>query len=103
MLFIKVHEIENSTIVAMCDEALINKILENNDIFIDINTYSSFYKGELVKEDKALEIIYKLNINSANIIGKESINVALKANLIKKENIRFVNEIPYAQSFLIKS
>jgi hypothetical protein len=103
MLFIKVHELENNTIVAMCDEVLINKVIEDDDVFIDINTYSAFYKDELVEESKALEIIYKLNINSANVIGKESINVALKANLIKKENIRFVNKIPYAQSFLIKS
>jgi len=102
MLFIKIHNLENNTVVAMCDEALIDKVLEDNNIFFDIKTYASFYKGDLVEKKKALSMLDGLKVNSANIVGKESIDVAIEAKLIEKENINFVNEIPYAQSFLIK-
>jgi hypothetical protein len=106
MFYIKTHYIkntENSIILAMCDESLIESILEEDDIYIDIKTYADFYKGELVNnKNKVLEILEGMKIGSANVVGKESIDTAINLKIIEKSNIKYVNNIPYAHAYYVK-
>ncbi|MGC8572288.1 MAG: DUF424 family protein [Candidatus Micrarchaeia archaeon] len=102
MIYIKIHYTESSTIVAMCDESLINSILEEGDIYIDIKMYADFYKGDLVDSKKVSSMLENIKIGSANIIGKESIDTAINLKLIEEDNIKYVNKIPYAHSYYIK-
>jgi hypothetical protein len=102
LIYIKTHEAENGSVVAMCDESLIERVLEEGDVFMDIKTYNSFYKGELVNKERACEIIkQKDKVHSANIVGKEAIDIGLETGIIKKGNVMRVSKVPYAQAFRV--
>lgn len=102
MIYLKVHDAENGDILAMCDSKLIEKILSEGEIEINIKDYSDFYKGELLSMAAAKAAIKKNEIGSANIVGEESIKVALSHGLIDEESIKRVMKVPYAYAFRIK-
>lgn len=81
-------------VVALCDEDLIGKTLQEGEFEIKVS--ERFYKGEIVSEGDALKVL-KGAIN-VNIIGKKSINVALKAGIITKANILMIRGVPYANA-----
>lgn len=102
MIYIKTHESENGSVVAMCDDTLIDKILEEGDVYLDIKSYSSFYKGELVDAKRAKDIIEERDVvYSANLVGKESIKVGLDTGIIEKDNVLKVKKVPYAQAYKV--
>ena len=57
MIYFKKHRTENGDIIAMCDSELIDKVLQEGVIELNIKDYSSFYKGELISEEQAKEMI----------------------------------------------
>jgi hypothetical protein len=102
MIYIKTHISENGSVIAMCDSTLITETLEEGDILIDIKTYSSFYNGELVNKDRALKIIANADrIYSANLVGKESVEIGLEAQIIEQSNVLMVKKVPYAQAYRV--
>ncbi len=102
MIYIKIHDTENGKMIAMCDSTLIDKVLKEGEIEINIRDYSDFYKGELVGVEKAAGMLDPKKLYSANIVGKESVEAAIKGGVILKESVRKVKSIPYANAFKIK-
>jgi len=92
---IKVHEAYRK-IVSIADADLIGKKFVEGKIQLDVK--ESFYNGEEMSENKAMEIIKSANADDAtfNIVGNESIKLAIKAGIISKEGIIRVQGIPYA-------
>ena len=102
MIYIKVHSTENGDMVAMCDSKLIGKILREGEIEINIKDYSEFYKGVLVDSERAANMLDPKRVYSANIIGKESVDAAIKAGIVHDDGVKMVSKIPYAHTFQIK-
>ncbi|MGC8495998.1 MAG: DUF424 domain-containing protein [Candidatus Micrarchaeia archaeon] len=103
MIYIKIHDTENGSMVAMCDDDLIEKVLEEGDIVIDIKSYSGFYRGSVVDAKKAQDMINELDkVASANVIGKESVEAALGCGIISKKGIMKVAKVPYAHSYSVE-
>ena len=73
-------------IIAICDSDLLGKKFEEGKFQLDVK--ESFFGGDETNEEKAIEIM--------NIIGKKSVNIALKAGIIKKEGIGKIDNIPFA-------
>lgn len=92
MIEAKLHE---GGILSLCDKELIGKILAEGDIEIKVS--ESFYKGENYSKEM-LEEMAK-NARNINAIGKESIDFLIKLGIIDKENVRFVNKVPFALVF----
>ena len=91
MIFVKQHCSEHTILICLCDENLIGKTIGSNKIS------EPFYKGESLSEE---EILDKIGEGTTfNIIGKESIDFALKHNFIKKENIVNIENVPHAQIY----
>ena len=96
MIFIKIHR-GSSPVTAACDEELVGKKFRDGELVLNVS--ESFYKGKLMKEEKARELLKKaVNLN---LVGKKSIDIALNLNLISKNNILFVQEVPYALSVVL--
>ena len=102
MIYVKLHSTENGNMLAMCDSALIDKVLSEGDIEINLRDYSDFYKGQLTSSKEALTMVKREDIHSANIVGKEAIKVALDRKIIEKANVKTVNKVPYANAFRVK-
>lgn len=94
-MLIKIHSSYRS-IIAICDSDLIGKTFEENNKSIFVNP--NFYQGEEKTEKEVLEII---ELGSSedytfNIVGKESVALALKSGLVKPEGIIKIQGIPIA-------
>ena len=98
----KSHRTDNGTIVAMCDSSLIDKVLKGNGAELNIRDYSGFYKGELVGPAKALALLETKDLLSANIVGEESVRVAIDKGVIDSDNVKMIGDVPYAHAFTIK-
>lgn len=82
-------------IVSICDSELLGKYFEEDKFQLDIK--ESFYNGEKKKEEEVLKIIQDMKKEDAtfNIVGKKSIDTAIKAGLISKEQIKTIQGIPF--------
>ncbi len=94
-MFIKIIK-SYRDIVAVCDSSILGKKFEQGNFQLDIK--ESFYKGEEVSEEKVMEIMKAMAAEDAsfNIVGQKSVEAALKAKIIFKENIGRVQGIPFA-------
>jgi hypothetical protein len=83
-------------VVAICDTELLGKKFEEGKFQLDVK--ESFFKGEETNEEKAIELMKEMAVEDAtfNIIGKESINAAIKAEIISEEKVGKIQEIPFA-------
>jgi len=91
-LSIKCHR---NGVVSLCDTNIIGKSFEDKNLRLDIT--ERFYKGEEKSEEEILAILQKAN--NLNIVGKRSVMLALRANIITKEGIRYIKKIPVAYMF----
>jgi len=92
MFWCKTFSAKEQFVVAICDKDLIGKEIGNE---LKITVKESFYRGEVVDEKKALELMEKANI--CNLLGKKIVDLALKNKFITKENIIFISDVPHAQ------
>jgi hypothetical protein len=92
MFWAKCHSIKENFIVAICDKNLLGKKIGNK---LKVKVEEKFYGGEIIDNDKALELMKKANI--CNLLGKEIVKLAIEKKFITKENIIFIGEISHAQ------
>ncbi|MBI2107416.1 DUF424 family protein [Candidatus Woesearchaeota archaeon] len=97
MILLKLHKNGNSEVVSLCDSNLIGKTFEERKLRIEIS--ERFYKGEELPKKKVIMILK--NCNNANVVGEESIKLALDNNIIEKESILKIKKIPI--SYLIRT
>ena len=97
-MFVKIHKSVDRHIVAICDEDLIGKEISEGDL--NLNITERFYKGDKLSKEKIIEIM-KNSIN-LNIVGKNSIKLALDNNIIEKDSIIEIDKIPHAQVYQLE-
>jgi len=92
---IKIHE-SYRKIVALADTNLIGKKFEEEIRQIEVKP--GFFQGEEKNKAEVIEILKDMQKEDAtfNIVGKESVECALKAGIIKKEGIIIIKNVPIA-------
>jgi|TARA_Y100000310_G_C20702929_1_gene831721 hypothetical protein len=82
-------------VVAICDADLLGKKFEEGMFQLDVK--ENFFKGEKCSEEEVINIIKSKSIDDAtfNIIGEKSVNTALKAGIISKDQIKKIQGIPF--------
>jgi hypothetical protein len=83
---------EGKLILAICDEDILGKKFEEGEKQLDLT--SKFYQGEKMSEQEILEILP--DAHSANIVGRQSIDFAIKHRIVLAGNIFKVQKIPFA-------
>ena len=91
---VKKHIVNNKLLLAVCDEELFGKKFEQGDLVLDLT--SNFYNGDLLNEKQTLVLMKQSYI--LNLVGNNSVNLALENGLIDEELVFFIENIPYAQS-----
>lgn len=94
-MFIKIHK-SYRDVVAICDDDLLGKKFEEGKFQLDVK--ENFYNGEKVTKEKLKEILEKMSAEDAtfNIVGEESILIAVKAGIIHESGIIKIHGIPFA-------
>lgn len=94
-MLIKIHEGYRKT-VALSDTNILNQTFTEEKK--EITLHPHFFEGEEVNKEKAIEMLKDLQKEDAtfNIVGKESVETALKAGIIKQEGIMTIDNIPIA-------
>ncbi|MFH2106100.1 MAG: DUF424 family protein [Candidatus Micrarchaeota archaeon] len=98
-MYLKIHNTKEGVIVAACDKNLLGKSFEEGIKCIDLKTYRAFYEGELstpLNLKQALKLF-----SSANLVGKNVIKAAIEANVIKDEDVKYIEKVPYVQVYNI--
>ena len=98
-MYLKIHENAEGRIVAVCDKDLIGKVFESKSLYLDLDKYRSFYIGELATEEMVKNALKRFT--SVNIVGKKAVNVAVKNGLVGKDEIKYINKVPYIQVYKI--
>jgi hypothetical protein len=83
-------------VVAVCDSELLGKRFEEGKFQLDLT--GEFFKGEEYDEENVISIMEEFSREDAtfNIVGKNSINAALRAGIIEKNGIKTIQGIPFA-------
>jgi len=93
MFWCRVFQTKEEIVVALCDEKLLDSILEKRGRKIKISKH--FYGGKLIDEERSVKVMKEASIG--NIIGKDIVELAEKNGFISKENIILIDDIPHAQ------
>jgi|YelNatPaOPRAMG01_1025707.scaffolds.fasta_scaffold06317_6 hypothetical protein len=96
-MYLKIHERMGKRVVALCDKELIGNVYEKDGLVLDLKTYRNFYVGEIVGEEEAKKHLE--NFDSANIVGKNSVSLAIRMGLCKKSEVRTIAGIPHIQIY----
>ncbi|MEK6936894.1 MAG: DUF424 family protein [Nanoarchaeota archaeon] len=97
MFFVKIHKKLGREVLAICDEEILGKTLEEGDFYFEIK--EDFYKGEKLSEEQ-VRVLLK-NSPNYNLVGKEIIKIALDLEVVEKENIIKIKGVPHAQGFIV--
>jgi len=100
-MYMKVMENETGNIVAVCDKELIGKVLSEGDVALDLKTYASFYKGDLVDEKKASSALAHGDTVSMNLVGERAVGIAKKLGIVPKGAVMLISGVPHVQVYKI--
>jgi hypothetical protein len=98
-MLLKLHEAYRK-VAAVCDAELLGKKYTEGKMQLDIN--KDFYGGKKMNEAELISALKELDGDDAtfNIVGKKSVNAAIKAGIINKEGVIKVKGIPFALGLL---
>lgn len=96
-MFIKIHKTYRD-VVAICDSELLGKFFESEDKKFQLDIKENFFKGEEHDENSTLKIMENMSREDStfNIVGEESVKLALEAGIINEKGIKFIQGIPFA-------
>ena len=95
MILVKVHQDQRRKerqVFAICDANLIGKTIQDGDHKIEIT--ERFYKG--IEFSKKEIIDFMRESSNLNIVGKESIQLAIDNDILDKDTIKKIKGIPMA-------
>lgn len=97
-MFVKIHQ-SYRTVVAICDEDLLDKRFEEDNRQLEVRAH--FFKGTQLNFKETVQLITRQIQEDAsfNIVGKEAVQAAQEAGLIKKENILTIQNMPFTLTF----
>jgi hypothetical protein len=93
MISIKIYKQGDSVLIGACDEELLGKKFKDGKFQIDVS--ASFYDGERIAPD-ALEYFLE-DATIANLVGKVTVECAVKLGLIDPACIMKIKGVPHAQ------
>jgi len=97
-VYLKETRRKGECIVAICDKEILGQNFEEGEKQLHVNEH--FYKGELVSLEEGLQAMERATI--ANIVGQQIVSRALKAQLIHKNGIIKIQNVPHAQLVVTK-
>lgn len=92
-LYMRIHERDHDTIVACCDEGLLDTEIKEDKICLSVK--ESFYGKESCKKEELVNAMKQASI--INLIGEKCVNIGIDEGFIDEDNVLVISEVPHAQ------
>jgi hypothetical protein len=97
-MYIKVHSAGGKKTLAVCDAELMGRVLAGGGRMLDLKKHAGFYKGKKAKN--AAEVAALLGeCDSANIVGKKCVQIAIDKGVISTADVISIGGIPHVQVY----
>jgi len=100
LIYLNKFDSPKGIMLAMCDEELIGRVLKEGKVEIDLEKYGAFYKGDLMSEEEASDLVTD-KVYSANVVGDRCVSIFVKKGLVKPEDIKTVQGVKFIHLFRI--
>jgi hypothetical protein len=97
-MIVKKHQRPGRLIIAVCDKELLGKKFEEGEKILDLT--SDFYQGDEMSEEDLKALLPESYL--LDFVGKEAVEFALQNDLVEKENILKIDNIPHATCLFMK-
>ena len=87
------RETDEGLLVSVCDPDVMGETFENGPVSLTVE--ESFYDGDAVSEDEVVESLARCSV--ANIVGDESVGVAIEHGFVDEENVLDLDGTRHAQ------
>ena len=98
-MYLRIHQTQAGKVVAVCDEDLVGRVLDDGKVYMDLDRYRSFYVGEKADAESVKGALR--GFVSANLVGKDAVNTAIVAGVASKDDIMYIKKTPYIQIYNI--
>lgn len=96
-MILRIHRRGKDIIVAACDDELLDSTIEHGKLRLHISR--SFYGTETCDDE---EFLAALRIcTSANLVGRRTVDIAVRAGFICQDGIMNIGDVPHAQLYKI--
>jgi len=92
-VYLKVYNVDRDVLVAVADEDCLGKKFTEDQACLDVT--KDFYGTQHADRDEVLSALQEATI--ANIVGKESVALAVENGFINVEDVLFIEGVPHAQ------
>ena len=98
MVYTKIHKSRGEVLLAVCDEEIMGERLSDRNLTLEVK--ESFYKGDLMGVDEAIDRMESATI--VNMMGNGIVSAAIDAGIITEENTMEISGVKHAQiAFMI--
>ena len=88
---VRISDYQKNTMLNMCDVELIGKNVVNGELKIHIN--ENYYGNQLVDKDEAISLLKSASI--INLVGKETISLAIDLGIGSESGVKIISDIPF--------
>lgn len=87
------RETDEGLLVSVCDPDVMGETFENGDVSLTVD--EEFYEGEAVDEQAVVDSLARCAV--ANIVGTESVDLAIEHGFVEEENVLDLEGTRHAQ------
>ena len=88
---VRVSDYQKNTMVNMSDAELIGKNVIDGELKINIS--ENYYGKQIVDKDEAISLLKSASI--MNLVGKETISLAIELGIGSKDGVKIISDIPF--------
>ena len=88
---VRVSDFQKNIMVNMSDAELIGKDVIDGELKIHIS--ENYYGKQIVEKDEAISILKSASI--MNLVGKETISLAIEVGIGSKDGVKIISDIPF--------
>ena len=88
---VRVSDYQKNTMVNMSDAELIGKNVIDGELKINIS--ENYYGKQIVEKDEAISLLKSASI--MNLVGKETISLAIEVGIGSKDGVKIISDIPF--------
>ena len=88
---VRISDYQKNTMVNMCDAELIGKDVVDGKLKIHIS--ESYYGKQLVDKEDAISYLKSASI--MNLVGKETISLAINLGIGSESGVKIISDIPF--------